>query len=312
MFTKFNTIRNTIFLDPNSDKEYNIPKNEKVNIILSPSLYWVKKVSLPVKYARDAKRLIPSLFEETLPLGTYRYYVYKSGDEFYIFAYEDKVLLDALSKANISHVNIVNLHFAQSEMKNLKGVVHVNDEQNLYVKEGLVILVPSSWSKENEELNLYNLTLSKHKVALQQYAHIVESSTIYKMIAILSVIIILIFGEYLITIQKTKEIVMFKDEVFSKYDLKPTILQNKSMLIEYESIHEKQTKLREYIAYMLAFKLQDKERLSKLILKNNTLTAEFINISEKTHIQIKDYFTANQMKFTLDIKDGILKVGIDL
>ena len=96
---KFNTKLKTIFLDPNSDKSvinnYDndsilvtddaSKKREKVNVILSPSLYWVKKLSLPVKYVREVKKLLPSIFEDTLPKGNYNYTAYKSGEDFFGF-----------------------------------------------------------------------------------------------------------------------------------------------------------------------------------------------------------------------------------
>ncbi|MEA2091565.1 MAG: hypothetical protein U9O83_04260 [Campylobacterota bacterium] len=123
MFTIFNPKLTTLFLDPNSESSYSAIKGAKVNIILSPSLYWVKKLSLPVKYLRDAKKLLPSLFEDTLPKGNYSYTAYKSGDEFLIFAYEDKYILETLSKEGISLSNVANVYFAQSEMQNIEGAL---------------------------------------------------------------------------------------------------------------------------------------------------------------------------------------------
>ncbi len=72
--------------------------DESVNVILSPSMYWVKRVTLPVKYLREVKSLIPSLFEENLPDGKYSYSAYKDGDSFLIFAYNDKEVLDLLNR----------------------------------------------------------------------------------------------------------------------------------------------------------------------------------------------------------------------
>ncbi|MDQ7066925.1 MAG: hypothetical protein Q9M40_02365 [Sulfurimonas sp.] len=71
-------------------------KREKVSIILSPSLYWVQKLSLRVKYVREVKKLLPSIFEDMLPAGQYSYSAYKRGDDFFIFAYEDKAILKLL------------------------------------------------------------------------------------------------------------------------------------------------------------------------------------------------------------------------
>ena len=95
MFTQFNQKYKTIFLDPSSDIS---SVEEKVNVILSPSLYWVKKLSLPLKKASEAHKLLPSIFEETLPLGNYNYSVYKKGDDFFAFAYDDKAIFRHLRR----------------------------------------------------------------------------------------------------------------------------------------------------------------------------------------------------------------------
>ena len=87
MFSKFNKQIDTIFLDTICD---NFHTDNKVNIILSPSLYWIKKVSLPVKNVKDVKPLLASIFEDILPDGTYNYSAYKNDDAYLVFAYEDK------------------------------------------------------------------------------------------------------------------------------------------------------------------------------------------------------------------------------
>lgn len=58
MFMKFNQKIQTVFLDPSSDA---FSVDGDVNVILSPSLYWVKKVSLPVSSMREARQLLASL-----------------------------------------------------------------------------------------------------------------------------------------------------------------------------------------------------------------------------------------------------------
>jgi hypothetical protein len=306
LFTKFNAKLTTLFLDPNSTQSYSIADGERVNIILSPSLYWVKKIVLPVKYARDAKKLLASLFEDTLPEGNYSYSVYKEDEEFFIFAYEDRVILDAMSKAGISLSNVSSVHFAQSEMQDIKGAVKINEAQSIYVKDDIVVLVPCCWIEESGDLDISEITLSKHKVILQQYAHIVENSSLYKIGAVLVVLSMLVFGEYLITLQKTSEVLELKSELFAKHKLKPTMLQNKSMLKKYETIHEKQTKFREYTSYLLSLRLQGAEKLAKLTLKEKTLDAEFSGATEITLSRIQNTLKSKKVKFTTEMKNKTL------
>ena len=309
---KFKNKLTTLFLDPNLMESYNISNNERVNIILSPSLYWVKKISLPVKYARDAKKFIPSLFEDTLPEGNYSYSVYKQDEEFYIFAYEDKVILDTIAKAGISLSNISSVHFAQSELYRIDRAVKINENQSLYIKDDMVVLVPCCWIEESGNLDISELVLSKHKIVLQQYGHLVENSSLYKIWIAFVILSLLIFGEYLITMQKTSEINERKNELFIKYKLKPTMLQNKSMLKKYKTIHDKQTKLREYISYLLSLKLQGKEKLSKITLKDKELNVEFNGVSKVTISHIQDFLKSKIVNFKLEMKKKTLHLEMQL
>jgi len=312
LFTKFNTKTKTIFLDPNSTKRYSSIDSKKLNIILSPSLYWIKKIELPLKYAKDAKKLLPSLFEDTLPNGNYSYSVYKEENEFFIFAYEDKLILETLSKFGISLSNVQNVYFAQSEMQNLKGATKINETQSMYIKDGIVILVPSSLIKESVELDVSQLPLSKHKIFLQQYAHIVKNNDLYKLGAVLLLFCILICAEYFITTQKTSQVLKLKDELFVKHKLKPTMMQNISILKKYKITHQKQTKLREYILYALSFKLKKSEKLTKLNLKDKSINTEFSDISKETLSHMKQVLASKKVKFTAIIKDKTLHLEMML
>lgn len=313
MFTIFNSKLTTIFLDPNSSTNYNsVTDDEKVNVILSPSLYWVKKLSLPVNSVKDAKKLLPSLFEDTLPDGDYSYSVYKSGDEFFIFAYEDKLILDTLSQSGILFSNVKNVYFAQSELQDIKGALKINESQSIEVEHGIVILVPCCWMEESGELNLSDVTLSDHSVSLQQYSHIIDNSSLYKICAILLVLSFLIFSEYFITLKKTEHVLELKEELYEKYKLKSTTLQNVSMLKKYRDVHSRQIKIREYMSYILSLNLKNGEKLSKLSVKNGILSAEFIGISEAVASRIQAKMQSKKVQFETEMKNTRLHLEMML
>ena len=263
---KFNQDKKIIFLDPHTEL---VLSDEKLNIILSPSLYWVKKVTLPLKYARDAKKLLASLFEDLLPEGNYSYSVYKDEREegiFFIFAYEDKTILDLLTKQGIASANISSIHFAQSELNSLQGAMKINETQSIYVKDEIVTLVPCCWIEESGDLDLSQIKLSKHKITLAQFGHIVDNSSLMKIAAILSVFVVLTWIELFIVKQDISQIEEDRTELFSKYKLKPTMFQNKSLLKKYNKIHKSQTKLRADMSKELK-----KRKIQKISYKNHTL-----------------------------------------
>lgn len=300
-----------LFLDPNYDT---VCPDEKVDIILSPSLYWIKKISLPLSSLREVKTLLPSIFEDTLPEGIYSYSVYKSNDDsmFYAFAYEDKKILDVIAQNNIPMTNIGSVHFAQSELHNIEHAMKIDDNQCLYIKDSIVVLVPSSWVKEKEELDLNSISLSKHKITLQQFAHIIDYKSLYGVISVLVILIILGFSELLITTQRSQDIVTNTDEIFIKDDLKPTMFENESILKRYEKTHKVQTKFREYLAQILALKLNKNETMTLLSLKNRTILVDFSGVDDKKTSHITSFLTSKGIQYIQKYKDRTLHLEIKI
>jgi len=314
----FNKKYKTLFLDIDSPA---VEVEEKVNIVLSPSIYWVKKLTLLVKYTRDVKKLLPSIFEDTLPEGNYNYSAYKNPNvpnddsEYFVFAYEDKKIIDLLAKKNISMANVASIHFAQSEMYNLEDTYELDEHKSIYVKDGIVVLVPSVWASHTKEMDLSELTLSKHKIVLQQFGHIVDNKSLFKIASVLIVLMFLVLGEYFITSQKTAEVAMLKDKLFSKNNLKSTMFQNKALLNKYKTMNKKQTKLRKYTAHILALKLQKDERLSLLVFKNKSLIANFSGVKKgndaKIEKKIRTILSKNE-KLKKSYSNEILHLEISL
>ena len=305
----FNKQIKTLFLDPASPS---FKLEEDVNIILSPSLYWVKKVSLPLKYLRDVKPLLPSLFEDTLPDGIYSYSAYKEGDEFYIFAYEDKAIIDTLNSKGILPTQVKNVHFAQSELSEVKGAIKVNETQSIYVKDEIVILVPCCWVEESGDLNIDSISLSKHTISLKQFGHIINDKSLYTFATIFSLLILLVALEYFITLQKISSTSKLRDELFVQHGLKSTMIQNRSMLSEYKTLHKTQTSLREAASYILSLNLVKEQKLTQLVMKGKKLTAAFIGVKKGDEAAIEKVLKSKKLQFISNFKDDTWYVEIEL
>ena len=310
---RFNAKHKLLFLDPNVD-EVSLHVEEKVNIILSPSLYWVKKVTLPINNLRDVKKLLPTLFEDTIPLATYSYSAYKSGidSEYFIFAYEDKKILDLLVKQNIPISNVSSVHFAQSEFSGIKNAMKINERQSVYIKDDIVVLVPCCWIEEKGELDLSSITLSKHKVSLQQFGHIVEMKSFYG-IASAMIVLILILGIEVFSISsKAQNIADKRDNIFSTYNLKPTMFENNAILKKYENIHNKQMLFRKYLSSILNLKLKKDEKMTLFNFKNNSIKVNFSGVLKNKTSHISSVLKDKGVKFVDNYKNGIYSLEIEL
>ncbi len=300
MFTRFNQKFKTIFLDPNAPT---VTTEEQVNIILSPSLYWVKKLSLPVKFVRDAKKLLPSIFEDTLPEGKYSYSVYKEGDDFFAFAYDDKTILETLEEKGISSSNVVKVYFAQSELSFIEGAVKINETQSIYLKDDILILLPCCWVEESGDLSLDDVVLSKHNITLAHFGHIVDTSSLYKIAAVMLALIVLVSAELFITTHKLSEVETLKEGLFKKHKLQDTMFQNEAILKKYTSIHKKQINIRKQAALLLSLKLKADEKIKQMSLKNRTFVVKFDKLSQGSIDLITKKLKAEKIAFK-SAKDG--------
>jgi len=95
LFLKFKTDLEVIFLDPDVALEQG---DGRLIVLLSPALYWVRAFELPVKSEKEAKKLLPSLFEEFLPEGEFSYYGYFEEDRYIGFAYEEESIRSVLAQ----------------------------------------------------------------------------------------------------------------------------------------------------------------------------------------------------------------------
>jgi len=242
-----------------------------VNIILSPSMYWVKRIALPVKYLRDVKSLIPSLFEEQLPEGKYSYSAYKDGDEFLIFAYNDKEILDLIAEKGISANNINNIYLAQSEFDKIETPVKVTDTSVLSLQNGVVIKLPAAFYPEAEPLDLESHTFSKHTIHLTRFNQIADKKSQMVFASILGVLIVMFSTEWLITASNVSHIIEKQGEVFSSHNLPTTSIQNEAIYAKLDNTFERQSRIRDILNLALSVKLADDERMEQVVLEKRKI-----------------------------------------
>jgi hypothetical protein len=254
---------------------------EPVNIILSPSMYWVKRVKLPVKYLREVKSLMPSLFEENLPAGKYSYSTYKDGDSFLIFAYNDKEVLDLIAKKGVASANIDNIYLAQSEFDTIEEAVKIDEKSILSLQNGVVVKLPAALSKEAEPLDLSGHTFSKHSIHLTRLNQIADKKSQIVFASIVGSLIAMFAAEWMITSAKVSAIIEKESEVFAKHKLPATSLQNEAIHAKLNTIFERQTRIRDIINAALTVELASEEQMRHILLDKNKIIIEIKTTSKE-------------------------------
>ncbi len=311
MSLKFKQESQIVYLDATSD--VTIDTSFKYRFILSPHLYWVKKISLPLKHVRDVKKLAHTLFEESIPEDVhYSYYVYKKEEDFFVFAYDDKKILALLQEKNIPSQVIASIHFAQSELDSFEGVYCVNETEVLQVKDGVVVLLPRAWFESSEELDVETFKLSNKSIKLQQFNQFVESKVLYKLIAVLSLLVLLFGAEAWFYMQEKAKVSDARAKVFSKYGLQPTMMQNRSILKHYETIDKQQRALREDIAQLLQIPLKKDQKIQSVIYANGKLKAVISHVKQGEEKRILAPFFKKKIPYEVSFKNGNLEVEMRL
>ncbi len=280
MFLKINRNIKQIFLDPEIEV---INSDENIAVVLSPALYWIKKVELPVKSIREAMPLLPSLFEDQLEdTQKYNYYAYKEDNIFYIFAYNDIDIIELLEKKGLTLQQLKGVYFAQNECNNIEKPLKISKESALIVKDSIVTKVPLAWVDDYDELDLTNHNLTKHVITLKQYGNAPQDKNIY-ILSLFFILFALFSGiDYYLNQQKLTIVEEKKSKLFQKYQLKPTMFQNMALLKKYTKIDKEQKSIRELLALVLKTSLKPNEKLLKLSYKNKKMLLQFKTLSQES------------------------------
>lgn len=309
MFTKYSKKRETLFLEPSLELKNT---EQDVNIILSPSFYWVKKIFLPLKRERDVKKLLPSIFEEILPNGIYSYAVYKEDDYFLAFAYEDRKILEFLVKRGVSTAHIANICFAQTFFSEADLPLRITKEKTLVMQDGIVLMVPSSWQMSAKEFYLDDRAFPKQTIVLEKFNHIVDKKNIYQIVFILIFIALLLGVELFMVQQNRDEILLEKETLFSKHNLKPTMMQNESMAKRYNALHEQQMKFRSTIATIINLQLGQNEKINSISYKDRNIHVIFESVKESNFKHIAQILKAKNIEYKVNFKDSMAILEVQL
>ena len=228
------------------------------------------------------------------------------------FDYEDNKIINAIKDAGIELSSINNIFFAQSEFESLEGAVSVNETQSMYLKDSLLVLVPTAWLKESVPMRLEGITNSKHTITLQQFGHIADNSSLYKIGAILGAFAIILMFEIFITSSKRDNVLEAKEALFSKYKLQSTMFQNKASYKKYLKIHKIQTNLRLTLVYFLNMKYKEGQKITLISLKENKLSITISTTPKGSERSILSQLNSKKLKYTQSYSGKNMKVEIKL
>jgi len=301
LFLNFKQKVKRLFLDP--ELTVSVDSKEKYQVVLSPSLYWIKRVSLPLKYVHEVKKIAHTLFEEILPAGNYNYYVYKDKNEYFIFAYEDSKILSLLHEKGISLTQIQGISFAQFALNDLNENLRIDEERALCVEDDIVVLLPAVWFKDLKEVQNDTLKVSQQTITLEHFSHIIDKKTLYTIMVFLFLFILLLLGEYFYFFKQKEQLKSQKEQLFKHYKLKPTLMQNRAILSSYKKEDLKQQKLRKYINYFLKANMHTNEKIISIEYDGLKLSVELKGVKKSDLKRILSLFYKEKIPLIIKRKN---------
>ncbi len=111
----------------------------RVVVILSPAYYWYRRSEIPLRSARAARRIAPSLFFGWLPEGQFRFLAQKESDGHYgIYALD-------LEEQGLLPDRIERIYFAQAVLSKEQTPMQASDESALDFIDGLCVSLPLAY-----------------------------------------------------------------------------------------------------------------------------------------------------------------------
>jgi hypothetical protein len=305
----------TIFLQNNTIFKP-LQKKEKVNLILSPSFYWVKVFTIPVENENKALFLLPNLFEEYFDIAGYSFYTIKVGENQYLsFAYDEEKIIQKLKSLDISQNKIVHIYFAQNEFKNLLSndeqiALSCGDEVFIYEKE-LLVKVPNNLAQQIEKraIDLASLKLSEYFIELFSYKKLTSNKSAQLASGILLGFAILLFIQTFFFKQLANSYPAKIETIKVQYNLPPTVIQTNAIVENYEKAMRQYKRYREALGYVIGA-----NTFAGVTILEINLESDILNISYRTkeNEMLENYLKKQFRKTNIYPENDKVRVRIEL
>ncbi|MBE0499672.1 MAG: hypothetical protein IBX43_10640 [Campylobacterales bacterium] len=275
----------------------------KVDIVLTPSLYWIKRAFFELHFAAQALKYAPSVFEGSLPEGNYAYYALKQNKEYLLFAYDPDEIIATLEKCGIASSQIGNVYFAQNELAQISAPVKCNENDVLVSHNETIIQIPRSLvelSSIQDEIGEIK-KLSKHKIALYKSSLRHSFKTLTPAFSILGALIVLYAVQLFFTYHEYSK-VSDLPSVFQEYKLPPTSLQNASIEKKLLSDFKAQESFRKLTNAILKLPLSPAQRVQSIAYEKDLFKIVFDTQDKKALNELKIHIENSMGKRVEEVK----------
>lgn len=303
------TVR-TLFV---SKKMLPVSIDEPLAVVLSPAYYWFREVVLPAKNVQQAKKLAPSYFDTIIPEGEYEFMAIARNDAFWLFAYDQKAIAEALADAGIKASQVRAVYFAQTECVNSDTALRINEDAVLVVNDGVVSVVDSRYIEAEQEIDTYCSThaRSRHKVAISLYrSGVLDKKQVNQLTLVAVVLLAVYLANYVQLRMQYRQQLVKAYALQEHYKLPETSFQLNSLIHSLESKQERQLKLRSVFRRLTLLPLQKGEAVTALTLNARKGSMQIALLEPKRAEVLKKALERLVKVTSAKVKKNTLYLGI--
>jgi hypothetical protein len=288
------------------DKEPRRNETEgKIDLILSPSLYWFRQESLPAKTVFQARKLAPSVFDAILPKGQYNYHVLKREGGFWLFAYNEEQIAETIRKAGIRPANIRHIYFAQTECTALEVPLQLERGKVLSNVEGVVTELPSKYAASTEDARDFFNARERQgpPVGIALYASaLLDKKQFKRLTAVSALFFVLYTVEYVMAQRHLDALTAEKERIMRTYRIPQTSFERDGLIRALEKKQQNQLRLREKAKALFALPADADVHAERLTLTSRKMTMSVAfkqvpqMVSFKNKLKTIGTFTSENLK----------------
>ncbi|MBN2825378.1 MAG: hypothetical protein JXQ76_08650 [Campylobacterales bacterium] len=128
-------------------------ESEMVDIMLSPSLYTLKREYLEIKYQYQAKKLAPSVLDELLDEGDYQFNAFKDELGWVFVAYKTSEIIEVLARCGVDPMQVESVYVAQQSAKMFANPIELDSTTALGLVDEIVTVMPKALYGERRFLS---------------------------------------------------------------------------------------------------------------------------------------------------------------
>jgi len=244
-----------------------------VNIMLTPQFYTIKREELPVKYAYQAKRIAPSLFDGLIEnLQDQKYFVSKEhekeNDTWVFIAYDEEKIKTFLESKGIHGTQVSKIYFAEQSLDAFTAPMLLGDNDALVNLDGTMTVIPQlALNPEDKSIRINRSFTPKKGVSFEgREKSMVSTNEAYTLGAIFVLFAMIYFVEGSRYDGDSEAQQEEMQQLLEAYPSLESSYTRESILSKYQTIDTKERKKRDVI-----------KALSHMIFKGSTLTTLLVD-----------------------------------